>query len=181
VTERAEKMAKLAEKKNLEPQVEPEEPAPQCMNPTQIQHGRDRAEFLDVFNPVVLRTLIKVTDMPSHAAIKKWLRHDTWDCQKPCLRYVFDRSVETMWGTGQLFGDDNKTLLTQALTGAFKACYPRSFRPHVLALISQVVDVDSGTAIFKTGSLKVSILSSSGVEPLSHDHAQTPSLVTLFP
>jgi len=143
VTERAEKMAKLAEKKNLEPQVEPKEPAPQCMNPTQIQHGRDRAKFIDVFNPVVLRTLIKVTDMPSHAAIKKWLRHDTWDCQKPCLRYVFDRSVETMWGTGQLFGDDNKTLLTQALTGAFKACYPRSFRPHVLALISQVVDVVS--------------------------------------
>jgi len=113
-----------------------------CIDPMTIQEGKNQQEFIAHFNPLVLHNLIEVTDKAEHADLKHWLRNKTWDCQKSCLRHMFDESVGTLWGTGQMFDQQNKSaLLTEALTGAFKACYPRVPRAHVLVLIDEVVSV----------------------------------------
>merc|ERR1711963_801274 len=99
---------------------------PQCTAPTAQQHGKTKQEYLDSFNPRVLEKLISITDSAEHTALKEWLRHHTWDCQKSCLHHVFDQGVGTLWGTGELFDTSkNQDLLSEALTGGFKACYPR--------------------------------------------------------
>merc|ERR1712048_65978 len=76
---------------------------PQCTAEGVKKLGKTRQQYIDSFNPLVLKKLIAVTDAPEHADLKQWLRNQTWDCQKSCLKHVFDQSVGTLWGTGELF------------------------------------------------------------------------------
>lgn len=95
---------------------------------------------MERFNDDVLQTLISVTDAAAHVDFKQWLQNSTWDCQKSCLRHVFDQSIGTMWSTGQLFDNTrNGELMLEAFTGGFKACYPTMPRMDALALTNEVV------------------------------------------
>jgi len=90
------------------------------------------------FKPILQTALQNAA--AANADFATFMSTQTKTCQEPCMFSIIDESIETLWGTAQLFDESVRLdALHQALTGSFKACYPHPDRAFVLDLMQSVV------------------------------------------